>query len=132
MTAIKQVIVMRKDLNMRKGKMVAQGSHASMAFITRRFIDIADDYGTATHALALSAIEKRWLEESFVKICVSVDSEDELLAIQNAATEAGIVCHLITDNGLTEFDGVPTNTCLALGPDLSTRIDPLTSHLKLL
>lgn len=29
----KQVIVMRKDLNMRKGKMIAQGSHASMAVI---------------------------------------------------------------------------------------------------
>ena len=27
----KQVIVLRKDLNMRKGKMVAQGAHASMA-----------------------------------------------------------------------------------------------------
>ena len=30
---IKQVIVMRRDLNMRKGKMVAQGAHASMAVL---------------------------------------------------------------------------------------------------
>lgn len=32
----KQVIVMRTDLNMRKGKMIAQGSHASIAFLTRK------------------------------------------------------------------------------------------------
>ena len=32
-TTFKQVIVIRKDLNMRKGKMVAQGAHASMAAI---------------------------------------------------------------------------------------------------
>jgi PTH2 family peptidyl-tRNA hydrolase len=30
---VKQVIIIRKDLNMRKGKMIAQGNHASMGVI---------------------------------------------------------------------------------------------------
>lgn len=130
MSDIKQVIVMRKDLNMRKGKMIAQGAHASMAFITRRF-EYCCGHPTALSA-RLSPIEQRWLDESFVKICVSVNSEEALFAIQDAAREAGVECHLITDNGLTEFNNIPTPTCLALGPDLAARIDPITGELGLL
>jgi PTH2 family peptidyl-tRNA hydrolase len=48
------------------------------------------------------------------------------------ARAAGVECHLIQDNGTTEFGGVPTYTCLALGPDLAEKIDPLTKDLKLL
>jgi len=39
--------------------------------------------------------------------------------------------HLITDNGTTEFNSVPTNTCIAIGPDYSDKIDMITKHLKL-
>lgn len=119
---IKQVIVIRKDLNMRKGKMVAQGSHASIAFLTRRI----------QKNETITDIQKQWIDNSFVKICVSVDSEQELLDIESKAKEMGVECHLITDNGTTEFRGVPTNTCLALGPDLSETLDKISGHLKLL
>lgn len=129
-TFIKQVIVMRKDLNMRKGKMAAQASHASMAFITRNLGYCCRNPDAFT--VTLSKVEKQWLDDSFVKICVSVDSEEELLAIRDAAEQARIVCHLVQDNGWTEFHGVPTYTCLAIGPDFSERIDPITSHLRLL
>jgi len=43
-----------------------------------------------------------------------------------------VECHVITDNGKTEFGGIPTKTCLALGPDLSEKIDEVTGDLKLL
>ncbi|GAB5440559.1 MAG: hypothetical protein Fues2KO_09080 [Fuerstiella sp.] len=33
---IKQVILMRHDLKMRRGKQIAKGTHASMSFICRR------------------------------------------------------------------------------------------------
>lgn len=119
---IKQVIVMRKDLNMRKGKMVAQGSHASIAFLTRRL----------QNNEPITEVQKQWLDNSFVKICVSVDSEQELLDIQEKAKLNNIECHLITDNGRTEFAGIPTNTCLALGPDHADKLDQISGHLKLL
>ena len=36
MGSIKQVILIRKDLKMRRGKEIAQGSHASMEFLVSR------------------------------------------------------------------------------------------------
>lgn len=122
MDVIKQVIVMRNDLNMRKGKMVAQGSHASMKFITDRL----RQNGNFTEA------EQFWMNGSFAKICVRCDSEEQLLAILQQAKDVGLEANLITDGGKTEFGGVPTNTCLAVGPDLASKIDPITGGLTLL
>lgn len=119
--SIKQVIVMRNDLNMRKGKMIAQGAHASCAFLISRHLR-----GT------LSNLEWQWIEEGQKKICVRVDSEVELLEIERRSRAAGLTCHLITDAGHTEFNGVPTKTCLAIGPDTGSNIDAITGHLKLL
>jgi PTH2 family peptidyl-tRNA hydrolase len=118
----KQVIVMRKDLNMRKGKMVAQGSHASMSFLTRRI----------QNGRPLTEIQREWLKNSFTKICVSVDSEQELMDIARQAEDSNVECHVITDNGTTEFNGVPTKTCLALGPDKPEVLDKISGHLRLL
>lgn len=127
MSDIKQVIVMRKDLNMRKGKMVAQGAHASWKAI----LNIAE-YNDTTLVIPLTDDIKPWLTENFKKICVSVDSEKELLEIYENAKNAHILCGLITDSGLTEFNGVPTNTCIAVGPGRSEEIDKICGHLKLL
>jgi PTH2 family peptidyl-tRNA hydrolase len=120
----KQVIVMRTDLNMRKGKMVAQGAHAAMVFLVQRLL--------LGRSSVLSEAEGKWLYGSFKKVCVGVGSEAELLAVEQRAKEAGLTVHLITDSGLTEFNGVPTRTCLAVGPDFSKRIDAVTGGLKLL
>ena len=125
--AVKQVIVMRHDLKMRRGKQIAQGAHASMAFLTRRLREqgelAIDDF---------SDIQQAWLIGSFAKICCRVDSEEELLAIHDQARAAGLEVHLITDSGKTEFHGQPTNTCLAIGPDDAESIDKITGDLVLL
>jgi PTH2 family peptidyl-tRNA hydrolase len=125
------VIVVRKYLQMRKGKIAAQVAHASMAFITRRL-----QHDCCNHPLAstvrLSKVEREWLDNSFTKIVLSVNSEQELCAIETAAISAGIETNFITDNGRTEFHGVPTATCVALGPDLAEKIDPITGKLSML
>lgn len=125
----KQVIVVRKDLNMRKGKMAAQASHASMAFLTRKLLPNARQ---GTYEIFLEQVEERWLESSFAKVVVSVNSEEELRTLVKRAREAGIVVHEIVDSGRTEFHGVPTLTCAAFGPDLIERLDPITGHLPLI
>ena len=79
MTKLKQVIVLRKDLNMRKGKMVAQGAHASMAAIL-----------TNAGTIKKQADVKEWLGGSFAKICVSVDSEEELTQIYESIVQKPI------------------------------------------
>src|SRR3954453_14471992 len=121
--APKQVIVMRRDLGMRRGKEIAQGSHASMIWLA---LPIRQPGDTFTEA------ERRWLGGAFTKVCVRADSEEELLSIVAKAREAGVLVQLCVDAGKTEFHGVPTPTCCAIGPDLPERIDPITGKLKLL
>lgn len=127
----KQVIILRKDLNMRKGKCVAQGAHASMAvFFNKMGFNSHNDFGM--YGSEMTQPMKEWIEGPFTKICVSVNSEEELLDLFTAAKAAGIPCSLIRDAGHTEFNGVPTYTSVAIGPDYPERIDPITKHLPLL
>ena len=74
---------------------------------------------------------KYWKENCFTKICLYVNSEEELLSVVEKAKDANIPVALITDSGKTEFNGVPTNTCCAIGPDLSERINEITGNLPL-
>ncbi len=83
-------------------------------------------------AYTLTEAERRWLDGAFTKVCVRVDSEEELLAVVQEAREVGVLVQLCIDAGKTEFHGVPTPTCCAVGPDFPERIDPITGHLKLL
>lgn len=123
----KQVIVIRRDLRMRRGKEIAQGAHASTAWLAERVIQGMNAVGS----VELSEAERAWLDSSFRKVTVKVGSEAELLAVYEKSLEAGLVTHLITDRGLTEFGGVPTRTCLAIGPDYDDLIDRVTGDLEL-
>ncbi len=125
---VKQVIVMRKDLNMSKGKMVTQGAHASIAFLTNKMKDNLSN-PEALWWVNLSQAEKEWVYGTFFKVCVGVDSEKELLDIGYNAVMLGLSVKYIEET--TGFDE-PTFTCLAIGPYYSSKIDPVTKHLKLL
>ena len=129
---IKQVIVMRKDLGMRKGKMVAQGAHASMKVFFDRIHSQRKEAGVIDLEFSVNEDMLYWIEGKFAKICVSVNSEEELLSVYEQAKEAKLPVALITDAGATEFNGVPTNTCLAIGPAKNEEIDKITGNLKLL
>ena len=131
---IKQVIVMRKDLNMRKGKMIAQGSHASLKVILDMMTLSDSTSNVVDRRLFLSKQNpvNRWLEGSFTKICLYVMSEKDLLSIYSICLHSDIPVALIQDNGLTEFNGKKTNTCLAIGPWFSEDIDKITGDLKCL
>lgn len=128
----KQVIVLRKDLNMRKGKMVAQGAHASFAAVMgAKHTNVLGLIWRVLRMVANHNI-RAWLSSRFAKIAVSVDSEEELMEIYAKACYAKIPCSLIQDAGFTEFDGVPTYTSVAVGPARNDVIDKITGNLKLL
>jgi PTH2 family peptidyl-tRNA hydrolase len=142
---VKQVIVMRKDLGMRKGKMIAQGAHSSISFLSRKLIEsyqpeleketdksLSNDLEIKQFKVFLNKWERKWIEGKFTKICVYVNSELELLEIHKRAIDSNILVELIKDAGLTEFKGIPTLTCLAIGPDDPNEIDKITGHLPLL
>jgi len=130
---VKQVIVIRKDLKMRKGKMCAQAAHASMKVLLDN-MNVSDSSGVCLWTLASFKSNPiyLWLDGAFTKIVVSVDSEEELFELKQKAEDAGILCAMIMDAGKTEFHGEPTNTSLAIGPEWASKLEPITGNLKLL
>jgi PTH2 family peptidyl-tRNA hydrolase len=132
MSDVKQVIVIRKDLKMRRGKEIAQAAHASMKWLVDRLEYKGRVLGAHEYYPPhFTDEEQGWLAGSFTKVCLQVNSEEELVQVLADAFRAGLNVRLIVDNGTTEFSGVPTKTCLAIGPHTSEKIDPITSHLKL-
>lgn len=67
MKKVKQVIVIRKDLNMRAGKMVSQGAHASLAVTLDNLHD---------------ARVRTWLDDKFTKTAIAIiDYEENFIGI---------------------------------------------------
>ena len=123
----KMVIILRKDLNMRKGKMISQACHACLkVFFDKSF------FLWFFMIIKLTPVMLRWIKDKFTKIVVSVNSEQELLDLYNKAQEANIPSSLIQDCGFTEFNEVPTYTAVAIGPDYNDKIDEITRNLPLL
>lgn len=135
----KMMIVMRRDLKMRKGKIAAQAGHACIeAVLTALHKEgRSGDFEITSEGVKLKNTDKteipltEWFNYGCAKICVYVDSEAELLEIADKAASEGIVSAIITDAGMTEFHGVPTKTCLALEPLPSHIADKVTGHLPL-
>ena len=210
----KQVIVMRRDLKMRKGKIAAQAGHACVEAVLMALVrhgrlgdvrvendwirlaepekvadqpvadagaepEAASDAGKPMSPLAYLAMGmfgrgmmddalaeraaaarsgapaaaserpaeapadqgaadepeaspvEAWFDAGGAKICVYVDSEEELLGLAEAGRERGFVVALVRDAGYTEFHGEPTYTCLAFEPLFPEQIDPLTGKLPL-
>lgn len=110
---MKQVLLLRTDIDMSRGKAVAQGSHASV-LATRR-TDEAD--------------VETWLEENAgTKITLAVESEDELEERIKAADH--LPTSIISDLGRTELDP-NTKTAGAIGPASEDEIDKITGDLSL-
>ena len=133
----KQVIVVRTKypdgkggtFKPRTGKLCAHASHASCEFLIEAIYPIWKGMKSLPHT---SKQILNWIETGRTKICVSVQSEEELLEIYNNAKKAGLQVYLITDAGKTEFHGVPTKTALAIGPDEVDKINKVTGHLPLM
>lgn len=111
----KQVILVRQDLKLPKGKACAQCSHASVEAVLR----------------SDKSLVKSWREEGMAKIVVKVKDQKELLKYLQLAKDEGLTTALITDAGRTVITP-GTKTCLGIGPDEEEKIDSITEELKLL
>lgn len=125
---VKQVIVIRRDLGMRRGKEIAQGAHASMAWLAVRMRPFTRGF---TQSVTFTEAEKKWVNGSFRKVVCQVRDEPALRALVAAARERSIEAHLIMDAGLTEFHGVLTATAAAVGPAWESDVDVITRKLDL-
>jgi peptidyl-tRNA hydrolase, PTH2 family len=111
----KQVILVRDDLKMPKGKLAAQVAHASVEAVLR----------------ADKSLMKNWHNEGMRKIVLKVKDLKELRKYLQLAKDANLVNALITDAGKTVFNR-PTITCLGIGPAQEIDIDAVTADLKML
>jgi PTH2 family peptidyl-tRNA hydrolase len=111
----KQVIIIRQDLKLPKGKAVAQGAHASVDAVLKSDQDIV----------------KKWRSLGMAKIALKVKDEKELVKLFQKAKDAGLAASLITDAGKTVV-APGTKTCIAIGPAKEEEIDLITGELSLI
>jgi len=112
---LKQVIVVREDLKLPKGKLASQVAHASVEAVLR------SEKGMITS----------WRNEGMAKIVLKVNDERSLLKLNQLAKDFNIITALITDAGKTVVEP-GTTTCLGIGPDSVEKIDRIIKDLKLL
>ena len=115
MIRMKQVMIVRTDLKMRKGKIAAQCCHGSIGAYKK----------TSPEKI------RKWENEAYAKVILKVQTKEELIELKKLADEKGISNYLVVDAGRTQ---IPTSsiTVLALGPDEDEIIDEVTGDLKLL
>ena len=115
---VKQVIVVRSDLKMEKGKLCSQACHASIeAFLKTQKKE--------------SFLASQWLKDGMPKIIVKANSLKELLDLNKQAQNSGISSAVIKDAGKTQVKAGSV-TALGLGPASDRELDKITGKLKLL
>jgi len=112
---LKQVIIIRKDVKINAGKIVSQGSHASLGAFLKTDIKTREV----------------WLKESAKKVVLKVSTLDRLKEIYKKVKKENIPCFLVKDAGLTQLEP-GTITALGIGPVEEGKIDKITGKLKLL
>ncbi len=100
-----------------------------MIWLTQRLSPVYPSSPAFTAGFTLIEIE--WVKGNFRKVVCQVNSLEDLMKVQQAADDSGIINRLVYDAGLTEFGGLETVTALAIGPDLDDNIDPVTKDLRL-
>lgn len=116
----KQVILIRQDLKLPKGKIAAQAAHASVDAVLKQISSVGGQ-----------KIVKSWRNEGMRKIAVKVSDEKELYKYIQQAKDLGLVTSVITDAGKTVV-APGTVTCGAIGPDESSSVDKITKDISLL
>ncbi len=112
---LKQVLLVRADLKLPKGKIGAQVAHAAVEATLR----------------SEKSLVQAWRQEGMAKIVLKVADEKELLTYNQIAKDEGVVTAVITDAGRTVV-APGTKTCVAIGPHDEEKLDSFLSELKLL
>lgn len=112
---MKQVIVIRGDLKLSRGKLAVQVAHAAIIGYLRSDPNV----------------RRKWLDEGQKKVVLQVKTLEELMEIKYKAENDGLVTGVVQDAGLTEIPP-GTITAVVIGPDEDKKIDRITGNLPLL
>ncbi len=108
----KQIIIARKDLNMSPGKLAAQVSHGSMAFLIWMVRDNSHPLACQGEYESKFRIEndlyEQWINGEFTKCILQAKNKNQLLKAKTMAEELGMKegkdFWLIYDNCHTELE----------------------------
>jgi PTH2 family peptidyl-tRNA hydrolase len=114
----KQVIVVRRDIDMGTGKIAAQVAHAAVI-------------GAEKVKTSRREWFKAWFVAGQAKVVLKVKSIEELMEVRKRAEELHLPVVQVQDSGLTQIPS-GTITCIGIGPAPSDLIDEVTLDLKLL
>lgn len=107
MSKYKQIIIARADLRMSPGKLAAQTSHGSIAFLSN-FIRNNVDVNGHVDGYIDENILRNWIEGAFTKCVLKAKNKNHLLKAKTMAEEIGMIegkdFFLIKDNCLTELE----------------------------
>ena len=127
MKNVKQVIVVRKDLRMRKSKVASLTSQVATKFLTENNEAVRND----ELYVKLSREEVTWLHNSSAPIILGINSQDELNDLILKAEFLGINVYAITGS-LAKPDSDTSILCASFGPDEEELINKITGNLKLI
>jgi PTH2 family peptidyl-tRNA hydrolase len=139
---VKMIILVNSELEMTIGKTAAQAAHAAVYCHDRLLANIANqEFHTRGNIEYIDRdwmkIRKDWDDNGTKKIIIGIPTELELREYMLSSSKwddvnkmPPIVCE-VEDLGLTE---VPRNslTCIGIGPDYASLLDPFTGNLKTL
>lgn len=143
----KQVIIVRKDLEMSPGKLAAQVSHASMAFLKKQIIENVVDTTESPYKSIIKVspeVFEHWMLGEYTKTVLRAKNKNQLLKAVTMAKELGMEegkdFFVIKDNCHTELepeevdeDGMGhTITCIGFVPMAEDKIDPIGRKYQLL
>lgn len=127
----KQVMIARKDLNMSHGKLSAQVSHGSEAFLNSFIINNVDSNGHVDGYIDKDVLHN-WIEGEFTKCVLQAKNKNQLLKAKKMAEEMGMKegedFWLIYDNCHTELkpeENGRTLTVIGFKPMKSEIIDKI-------
>lgn len=132
----KQIIIARKDLNMSPGKLAAQASHGSMAFLTwmikNNNFQMTHPPNYITNFTIQKDLYEQWINGEFTKCVLQAKNKNQLLKAKTMAEELGMIegedFFLIRDNCHTELEPEEdgrTLTCIGFKPMDAEIIDKI-------
>ncbi len=110
----KCILLIRNDIKMSKGKVIAQCGHA--------IVNMMNDINKKT--------KKEWMNQGEKIVSVKAPTIDDIYQIQDICKKNKIYSYIVRDAGKTQVNPDTETVCI-IGPEKEDILNQFTNHLKL-